>query len=190
MDLSYVNELKNVYEVKVALCYLLEKIEYRLTENELNEIVFNNEFINYFLYASALEELIINDSIARVYDNENVYIELREKGKEAAKLLKKDVSFRFRKHLLESAFKYNSEKSVNGAVTVSIKKRESGYSVEAVFGDKNLELMRISLYAPDEDQAEYLKFQIREDPNEFYKTIIESLIFSKRPTIEIKEEQV
>ncbi|MDR0987113.1 MAG: DUF4364 family protein [Ruminococcus sp.] len=188
MDLGY--ELKNVYEVKVAICYLLEKIEYRLRENELNEIVFNNEFINYFLYASAIEELIINDSIARVYDNEIPYIELRDKGREAAKTLKKDVQFRFRKHLLESAFRFNSEKSVDSDVTVFATKRESGYSVEAVFGDKNLELMRLSLYAPDEDQAEYLKFQIREDPNEFYKTVIESLIFAKRPTIEITEEMV
>jgi hypothetical protein len=190
MEIEYHNELHTVHEVKIAVCYLLEKIMSRITEKQLYEIIFDIEFINYFLYAPAIEELIVNDSIARVNYDGTDYIELREKGKKAAEELKKTVHYHYRKKLLEIAFRYNSEKSVDDTVKVSYKKETSGYKVEAVYGDKNLELMQLSLYAPDEEQAEFLKFQIRENPLEFYKTVINSLLFSKRPITEIKEDLV
>jgi hypothetical protein len=190
MNLDYVNEIGTVHEVKVALCYLLARVDGKIPERDLYRIIFDIEFVNYFLYTSAIEELIIHKTIFRENIDGTEYILLGDKGREAAEVLKKNVQFRFRKHLLEAAYRYTAERSSERAAKVSISKRESGYSVKAIFGDEKLELMNIDLYAPDEDQAEYLAFQIREDPIEFYKTVINSLLFAKRPEIKIDEDKV
>jgi hypothetical protein len=190
MNMDYVHQIQSVHEVKVALCYLLVKIGVPITETDLYGIVFDTEFINYFLYSAAIEELIINDSIARVKIDGTDYIELREKGIQAAELLKKNVQFRFRKHLLEAAYKYNFEREVKNTVEIEITKLPKGYDVTATLDGKHLRLMKLSLYAPDEDQAEFLSFQIRENPIEFYRTIINTLTMNKRPELVIDEEKV
>jgi hypothetical protein len=193
MNFDYLHEIQTVHEVKVALCYLLAKIGFRIPEKELYGIVFNIEFINYFLYTAAMDELIVNDSVARVNIDGEDYIELHDKGAQAAEVLKKDVQFRFRKHLLEAAYNYVFEREVNAAVTVTTDKLpepQKGYTVTAALNDGNFELMKLSLYAPDDDQAEYLSFQIRENPLEFYKTVLNTILMSRRPVIEIDESKV
>jgi hypothetical protein len=172
MYLDYVNELHTVYEVKVALCFLLEKIPVKVPEQELDKLIFDLDFINYFLYAEALEELIINDSLARV----NGFIELREKGREAADVLKKSVHFHYRKRLVEAAFRYNFEREVEQTVKVSIEKANAGVNVNAVIGDGKLELLKMSVYAPDMEQAEFISSKIKANPVEFYRTVLDTLL--------------
>jgi hypothetical protein len=190
MNLDYVNEIQTVHEVKVALCYLLEKIGGKIPEKDLYEIVFDTEFINYFLYAEALDELIANDSTARETLSGVSYIELHDKGREAADILKKDVQYRFRKHLLEAAYRYKFESSVKSTVTVKTEDIPNGCNVIAIIGDSKLELMKISLYAPDKEQADFLSSQICENPTEFYRTVIDSLLKNKRPPINFEEKEI
>ncbi|MBQ7980860.1 MAG: DUF4364 family protein, partial [Oscillospiraceae bacterium] len=50
-------EMYSAHDVKVMLCYLLEKLKNPVTEEQLYEIVQESEIINYFYYTEAMGDL-------------------------------------------------------------------------------------------------------------------------------------
>lgn len=58
-------KITNTNEIKVFILYLLEKIGYPLTFNELASIIIKDDFVDYFDFAANFHELIENGQIKR-----------------------------------------------------------------------------------------------------------------------------
>ena len=56
-------EMNSVHSVKILLCYILDKLNRTVTEEQLRLISEDSGVISYFFFSDALEELIANGSV-------------------------------------------------------------------------------------------------------------------------------
>lgn len=181
-------ELNSVHDVKVLLCYLLDKLKYPVTESQLYEIALDSEIINYFYYTEALDSLLKNESVKKVFRSGETYIELEEKGRFGADYFNESIPYYFRKRLLKSALYYFARIKRESEADIEIVPTENGCEVNCAIKDTEFDLMRLSLYAPDEDQARLIKEKIMLDPAGFYSMVIGFALENKEEPVEIPSE--
>jgi hypothetical protein len=191
-ELSFVDEIQDTNEVKIALCFVLSKSERLLTEKQLYRVVFESDSVNWFLYAEGLKQLLDHGTISLQENPKgDPYVILEEKGKQAAKELKESVSPRFRKRLLWALYFVWGEIASEESVKTNIKPAGDGtYYTEAVVTDGVLDLCKMSFYAPDYEQSLMLEEKIKADPITFYKKVLDYLLHGKRDEIKITDENI
>ena len=178
-------ELNDLHDVKVLLCYLLNKLNCPVTEGQLYEIVLDSEVINYFFYTEALEALLKNGSVKKVSRDGEVFIELEEKGRFGADYFNETIHSYFRKRILKAALYYFAKLRRESETDIEIVPTGNGCEVNCTIKDTGFDLMRLSLYAPDEEQARLIKEKIMLDPAEFYRRVIGFALENKEEKVEV-----
>jgi len=178
-------EMYSAHDVKVMLCYLLDKLKNPVTEEQLYEIVQESEIINYFYYTEAMGDLLKNESVVRVERNGEIYIEATEKGKYGAEYFNDSIPYYFRKKLLKTAMYYFARLKRESEADIEITEVANGCEVNCRIKDTNFDLMRISLYAPDYDQAKVIKDKILLNLTDFYSRIIGFALENEEEQIKI-----
>lgn len=181
-------ELNSAHLVKVLICYLLERLKQPVTESQLYEIAVESGVVNYFYYTEALESLLENHSLTRTERDGKIYIESTEKGRFGADYFNDTVPLYFRKEILKAALYYFARLERESSTDISITKTDNGCEVNCTVGDTDYDLMRISLYAPDAEQAELIKEKIMLDPAEFYRKVLGYALENKEEQIEVDTE--
>lgn len=178
-------ELNSVHDVKVLICYLLDKLNRPVTEEQLYEIALDSEVINYFYYTEAMGELLKNKSVIRVVRGSETYIEPTEKGRFSADYFNESIPYYFRKQLLKTAMYYFSRLERESEADIEIAETPNGCEVNCKIRDTSFDLMRISLYAPDFDQAKLIKEKILLNPADFYSKVIGFALENEEEQIKI-----
>lgn len=177
-------ELSSAHDVKIAICYLLDKLDRPVTEEQLYEIALNSEIINYFYYTEAMSDLLKNGSISKKTINGTECIVLEEKGRMGADYFNEFIPYHFRSRLLKSALRFFSKLRRESEAYFEITETPNGCELECTIKDTDYDLMRIALYAPDRDQAEIIKKNILLNPAGFYHKVITYALDNKEEKIE------
>ncbi len=178
-------EMYSAHDVKVMICYLLDKVKDPITEDQLYEIVQESEIINYFYYTEAMGALLKNESVVRVERDGKTYIEATEKGKFGAEYFNDSIPYYFRKKLLKTAMYYFARLRRESEADVEINEVSNGCEVNCKIRDTSFDMMRISLYAPDYDQAKLIRDKIMLDPIGFYSRVIGYALENEEEKIKI-----
>ena len=181
-------EFNSVHGVKVLLCFLLNRLDRDITEEQLYEIVLDSEVINYFYYTEALDVLLKNQSVKRTERDGKTYIVLEEKGREGADYFNDTIPYYFRKQLLKTAVYFFARLDRESRADIEIIPQNNGCEVNFALKDVNFDIMRLKLYAPDEEQAKLIRDKIMLDPNEFYRKIIGFALENEEEKLEINAE--
>ena len=175
----------SAHDVKVMICYLLDKLKNPVTEEQLYEIVQESEIINYFYYTEAMGDLLKNESIVQIERNGAIYIVATEKGKYGAEYFNDSIPYYFRKKLLKTAMYYFARLKRESEADIEITEVSNGCEVNCTIKDTSFDLMRISLYAPDYDQAKVIKDKILLNPTDFYSKVISFALENEEEQIKI-----
>ncbi len=180
--------VSDLYEAEVLLANFLDRCERPCTPAQLTEIATAEGVVNYFVYNEAIERMKENGALILVEKDGLEVYELTEKGRDAAKELKKIVSKSLRDRIYASGLKLFARLRSENSVECSINASGKGYFVQCSFKDKNAELMDVSIYATDEDQAAYIKGKIMQDPSGFYCRIIDYVVSNEEYVPDIADE--
>lgn len=183
MEHSFINSITpnilnptDEYEVKILLAYFMYQIDRPVTPNQLTEIATGDGIVNYFLYSEAVNEMLKNDVIAlEEIDGIEHYV-LTQKGRDGALSFKKLVSKSVRDRIYAAGLRFFSKLKNKRDVTFDIQPLEKGYSVHCICKDNNITLMDITLFAPDKEQADYIKSKIMINPTDFYCKVMDYII--------------
>ena len=74
-------------------------------------------------------------------------------------------------------------------VSFDIKPAKRGYNVHCRCCDDDMVLMDITLYAPDQEQANYIKSKIQMNPTDFYCRVVDYIIENEEYVPSAAEEQ-
>ncbi len=151
---------------------MLDKLNRPVTEEQLYEIALNSEVINYFYYVEALESLLKSGAVSKKNINGTECIVLEEKGRLSSEYYNELIPYYFRKRILRSAFMFFARLRVQNDADISVTEVENGCEVNLSLKDTSFEIMRLSLYAPDMEQAEVIKEKIMLNPIGFYNKVI------------------
>ena len=172
MNDFFITETDSAHAAKVLLCFLLDKLNRPIEENQLYEISMESGVVNYFYYKEAMEDLLKNGSVTRQEKDGASYIILEEKGRLGADYFNDTVPYYFRKQLLTEALRYFARLRRENEADIEVIPKDNGYEVRCMIKDGKLDLMKLDLYAPDIEQAQLLKDKIMLDPLGFYKKVI------------------
>ena len=165
-------ELSSAHDVKILLCYLLDKLNRPVSEKQLYEIVLDSRVINYFYYTESIEALLENGSISKQNINDVHCFVLEEKGRMGATYFNEYIPYHFRRRILKAALMFYAKLRRESETEITITNTHNGCELNCIIKDTSYDLMRISIYAPDRDQAEVIKEKILLNPAEFYTKVI------------------
>lgn len=176
-------ELNSVHSVKILLCYILEKLNRPVTEEQLRLISEESGVINYFYYSDAISELTENGSVI----SENGNMVLTEKGRLGSEYFNRYIPLVFRKKLLKAAFSFfircRNEESCN----CTINELSEGCTVNFTMNDGDRELINMSFFAPDISQAELISEKIKLNPTGAYTKILGFLLDNSEENIDVEK---
>ena len=104
------------------------------------------------------------------------YYRLTEKGIEGAEKFKKLVPKSFRDKIYAAGLRLFVKLKNDRDVSFDIKPAKRGYNVHCRCCDDDMVLMDITLYAPDQEQANYIKSKIQMNPTDFYCRVVDYII--------------
>ncbi len=173
--------------VKYLLCFLLKRLNFAVSSEQLYEISVPSGLINYFDYCEAINSLKASDNLVVENKDDTEFYSLSEKGKELAEILKRYAPRALRDKLLECALRYFARQRIELDSSADIVQSGNGYHVTLKFHTSGMNLMSLELYAPDEDQAKYIARKMQMNPMRLYQNIINYVLLSKEEDIVIDE---
>lgn len=185
-------ELNSVHSVKILLCYILDRLNRSVTEEQLMAVSRDSGIINYFCFSDALEELIANGSVVtEPYEdrqgNATRTVAVTEKGRLGSEYFNRYIPLVFRRKILKAAFAYFAALDRESLCSCTVDESDNGCTVHFRLMDGSCELINMSFYAPDRDQAEMISDRIRSNPTDAYRNILGYLLNNPDEQINIEK---
>ena len=152
-------KLENKIDVKVFILYLMNNVGEPLEFTTVNDIVVQDEFVNYFDFALCFSELLEAgqiDEIAIGEGEEPKYV-ISQNGKETLDSYESSLLPVIRDRALKSAFRLIAYNRTGKRIKGEITECGEGYSLRCSIVDKTKTLFSVELYVAERAYAEKLK---------------------------------
>ena len=163
--------LRNRTQIKILITFIVSRIKEPLKDTMIIEALQIHGLANYFEVSQALDELfdngILSTSEGLVYLTPKGALSIDELSQELPKTVKETA--------LADALNLQILEKRESENTVEITKSDRGYFVTCRVTHKNDNLMELTVYAADYEQAEQIKRKFLKDPSYVYSTVITSL---------------
>lgn len=164
------------YDIKILICYLLDAVRTPLTREQLNAIFQADQLVNYFSFCDAFAELIASGHLSLEQLDGQEVIRLHSLGKETARRLDRSLPRSLRDNVVESALRLIARLKIERENDVQILPCTNGCTVECRMHDGDFDILRLSVYAPDQAQAETIRERFLHDPTRIYQGLIGLLL--------------
>ncbi|SDB51310.1 protein of unknown function [Ruminococcaceae bacterium FB2012] len=178
---------RDVYEVKILLAYFLNRIDRPVTPAQMLEIIRSDDCVSYFLYVEAVEQMKNNGTLALVEREGTEYYVLTDAGREGAESLKDLVSKSVRDRIYASGLKLFAKLRAEREMKFEITPQGTGYSVRCFLEEGSVTLLDLRLFAPDREQADFIKSKILMNPSEFYSRVLDYVIANEEYVPDLNE---
>lgn len=186
-DFSNMNNIDDIYAVKILLCYFLNKVQRAVTPNQLLEIATGGNIVNYFTYNHAVESMLQNGLICETTIDGETYYELTANGKNGAEEFKTMAPKSAREKILAEGLRLFARLKNENMVSFETVESEKGCEIRCTCVDNNVKLMELTLFAPDMEQAELIKNKIRLNPQGLYGKIMDFVLDNEEYVPEITD---
>jgi len=163
--------LRNTTQIKILINYIANQIKEPVKKEMLIEALGLHGLANYFDATQALNELIDNGNLS-VADGE---VLITPKGIVSVNELEDELPLTVKETALADLINLKVFEKREGENTVEIAPCEKGYNVTFEVLHKGNQLMSLTVYAADLEQAKLLKRNFLNDPSKVYSTVVTSL---------------
>ncbi|MFI3206103.1 MAG: DUF4364 family protein [Clostridia bacterium] len=172
-------------DIKILVCYLVKSVPNVLKDTNIAQILRDKGLANYFEIMDAISALTKKGHIIK---DENDFFSLSETGMSIALSLDYSLPKSVRDKALESAFAMLKHAKIEKENPVDIISTDSGFDVTCHVKGGDFDMMKISLYAPDKEQAEMIKKNFQKDPEYVYSLMLSALVGDKEYVKSLFEE--
>lgn len=176
--------LNDVYEIKILVCYLLDKVKKPFSGDELNTIFQNSSTVDYFALTTAVAQLEKSGHIKRVKTEDGEGFELLDLGAETSRQLNSTLPTALRDKIIKAALNLLSARKLSKERDAVINCVSDGYIVSCAVHDIGSDLMRMDVFAPDKPSAELIRDEFLQNTQNVYKALIGMLTKNKQAVIE------
>lgn len=187
IDFSDLNNVTDIYAVKILLCYFLNKVNRAVTPAQLLEISTGTNIVNYFSYNHAIASMLENGLVREYEEDGETLYELTEKGKLGAEEFKTMAPKSSREKILTEGLRLFAKIKNENTVSFEILQNEKGCEIKCTCVDNDLKLMELSLFAPDVEQAELIKKKIKMNPQAFYGKVMDFVLDNEDFTVSVND---
>ncbi len=173
--------LRTKQEIKVLICYMLVNIKEGINKNDLLTILQANGIANYFEAGEAFSDLLGSNNIKKL-DNQELY-NVTNKGKMIAEQLSSSLPKTVKERALDAVKLLFKRRKIEKENKVSIEKTNFGYNVTCNVSGGDFEMMSLTLYVPDMEQAKLVQENFYKAPEMLYRAIL-SMLTQKNSELE------
>jgi len=167
------NVIKEKNDIKIFLLQLLRHIAYPLKFSEINDIVVQDEFVNYFDFVECFAELMETNNVEEIKENGQLLYRITDQGKAVAESLESKILQTIRDKSLKDALRLLSFKKRNTDLKCTGQERDDGkYDFNCTIIDNGEKIMDINLILNDITQFEKMKSNFYENPEVVYKGLL------------------
>ena len=167
--------LRNRNEIKTLICYLVSHLDIPITKGQLNNIICEEGLANYFELNQALSEVVENGNV-RTGDGEDPELYITEIGKQNTSTLEKDLPYTVRENALNAALRLQTRLRREREHKIEITRLEKGCNITMSVLDGEDELMTVTIFVADYEQALAVKEKFLSDPVSIYSNIVSQLM--------------
>lgn len=138
-------------DVKVLILFVMARVSYPVTSNEIYELCYQDECLSYFDVCTAIPEMVKSGHLKETEDQK---YEITEKGRADGALTEDSIAFTVKQRAENAVARFNRQIRRSSFVKTQVIPRENGdYSVIMALDDEMGNLMTLELVAPDQRQA-------------------------------------
>ena len=189
-DNSLLKEIKDrcISEIEDAgplICYILQKNGEPLDSEILYDIAVTGGLINYFAYQDAIDTLLKSGTIREIPDGQQICYGIADAGEDIAEKFMQMSERSYRDEVLSLSKETAKNSRSQNDVSVTCEPLRSGCYLHVTLKDNTLKLLDLTVFTPDEGQANQLAEQIKENPSVLYHDVIQAVMnFYQKPTTE------
>lgn len=162
---------------KLIILYMLDKVDFPLTNSQLSEFILDKGYTTYFKLQQAISELIESGFIREESTHSRTFYHLTEEGEETILFFNNKISSAIQRDIDE----FLKEKHYELKNEVSVKAdyfQNSGmdYSVRCQIIENNSPLIEITITVPTETEAETVSNNWSKKNQEIYAVIMQNLL--------------
>lgn len=168
---------KELAEHKLILLYILDKVDFPLTNSDITQIILENNHMNYFYIQQYLSELNKANLINIIKKDNNDYYELSELGRKTLIYFMQRIPKKT-KELINEKFEEKIEKRRKETQIIGdyYKKSESEYICNLKVIENEITLFNLSLNVVSSKQAKLICTNWKKNPHDIYKKIFDIII--------------
>lgn len=165
-----------IFDNKIIILYILENANKPLTIQQM--VKFCEEFndITYFDICGYIESLKANNYIKETLDDQNTLYSLTEHGistlKELLELIPGVNLYNLKKLINKNIIQIKTEYDID---TIIIPVKEDEYKISCYIKDGNDELVNISIYACNKEQAKNISNNWNQNAEEIYSKLLDMM---------------
>ncbi len=167
--------LRDRNEIKTLICYLVSHLDTPITKGQLNTVICEEGLANYFELNQALSEVIENGNVS-VVNGEDPELFITSIGKANTATLERDLPYSVRESALNAAVKLQTRLRREREHKIQIDRLEKGCNITMSVLDGSDELLTITVFVADYEQALSVKEKFLSDPVTVYSDIISMLM--------------
>lgn len=164
-------------ENKLIMLYIINKIKFPLTKNQLTEIILENNLMNYFVLQQYISELISSDILKYIADDDKHRISITDKGIKVLSLfenrIKSDKILNIDEFLEHNIDSIKKEITITADYTIEPK---NNYIVNLRAVENDRILIDLKVNVANNKQARELCAKWKNGSPEIYNKIINLLI--------------
>lgn len=161
-------------DLKILICYVFSAINEPIPITEMAQLMHYEGITNYFDAQTAVYELEKDDYIAPLDTDKNMY-RILEKGVYLSETLRDSISLALKSKVYAAVLKMLSRYKAERDTDIIINKTDFGSSLSCKVKNNDAVLFGFDIMLPNDEQANFLKDKILEDPKYYYDSFIKIL---------------
>ncbi|MCT4661699.1 MAG: DUF4364 family protein [Tissierellales bacterium] len=176
----FFEESDQIARHKLTLLYIIDKVDFRITNSEITQFVLESDFMNYFFVQQYLGEMIDASMIDIKIEDGNEYYALTPIGKETLRFFIKRIP----SHIVDdinSKYEITKKEKIKEKQVIGkyYQKNDFEFIVNLKVIENDLTLFNLSLNVPSKEQAKYICNNWKSNPEYIYKELFRLLTENK-----------
>lgn len=166
--------IRSKTEVRILICYLFTSVKQPMSKETVVNALLERGLTNYFEASSCFDNLVESGNLIPFEDNNNLYT-ASANGKMISEQLENNLVLTVKERAIECALTLLEKERKEKENKVTIEKTGNGYVVNCTISGGDMELMSISLFLADSEQARTVKKNFYKNPQLVYKTLLAAM---------------
>ena len=162
---------------KLIILYMLDKVDFPLTNSQISEFILNEGYTNYFTLQQTISELAESGFVREESTHSRTFNQLTEEGAQTLHFFKNDISPAIQDDIDTFLTKKKYELKNEVSVKADYYQNSKGdYSVRCQVFEQGSTLIDLTITAPTEAEAQTMSNNWTKKNQEVYAAIMASLL--------------
>lgn len=166
--------IRSKTEIRILICYLFTSVKQPMSKETVVEALLERGLTNYFEASSCFDDLLKSGNIQSLENNPNLF-EATANGRLISEQLEDSLALTVKERAIECAMTLLEKEKKEKENKVLIEKCSNGYNVKCIISGGDMELMSVSLFLADMEQARIVKKNFYKNPQLIYKIMLSAM---------------